>query len=266
MRIVHPSMTRRDVARSVAAAALVTHPVRFIRYETVSLAGPRAVTYSLTRRGASAVIRHGSRDIDRLLDVFGRGLYSLPDPQRAALARGQARILDLGAGPGLTALGLLLQCPDATVVSVEPDPINALILRRTMAANLRFAGWSEIVGAVGEGEYLRGPGYGRFGPGVTDDARREHATSLEGFALLSGADLAVLNIQGAEWRLLSDPRFADSAPPALILEPHRRGAPPGDPVQTAGRLLSELGYRLIIRRKGRRGNAILFGWRAGPPR
>jgi SAM-dependent methyltransferase len=262
MRIVHPSMTRRDVARSVAAAALVEHPLRFVRYETVSLAGPRAITYRLTGRGVSAVIRHGSRDIDRMLEVFARGLYALPEPLRETLGRGQPRILDLGAGPGLTSLGLLAQYPDATVVSVEPDPINALILRRTMAANPRFDRWSEVVGAVGAGEYLRGPGYGRLGPAVTDDARREQAGPVDGFELLGQADLAVLNIQGAEWRLLGDPRFADSAPPALILEAHRRGAPSADPVQAAGRTLSDLGYRLITRRKGRAGNAVLLGWRA----
>jgi hypothetical protein len=44
MRIVHPSMSKRDVLRSAVAAGLTDRPLQFLRYETISLAGPRAVT------------------------------------------------------------------------------------------------------------------------------------------------------------------------------------------------------------------------------
>lgn len=253
-------MTWRDVARSAAAATLTDRPLQFLRYETVSLAGPRAVTYALRGRQASTVVRHGSRDIDRLLAAFGRRVFAVPQPAHDLLrAIGRPRVLDLGAGPGMTALALLDQYPDASVTSVEPDPISAIILRRTMRANPRFAGWSEILAAAGDGAYLRGPGYGRFGPKMTEERRRAQAEPLDVSGLLRDCDLLALNVQGAEWGLLADGQLARSAAQVVFFEPHQRGCPGPDPVACAGRLVSDAGFRIVSRSSG--GRIVLCAWR-----
>jgi hypothetical protein len=210
------------------------------------------------------VIRHGTLDIDRLVDGFGRRRPALPDAAGTVLARLQAppRILDLGAGPGLGALALLEIFPGARVISVEPEPTNVLILRRTMNANPQFSGWTEIVGATGEGNYLPGPGYRRRSrPSATGD-RVAQAAATDAFGLLEQADMARLNIQGAEWPLLEDARFARIAPSVLVVECHRRGCPDPDPAAHAGRLLSAAGYtiRCLVRPRGR--NPVLTAWRA----
>jgi hypothetical protein len=265
MRVIHPSMTWRDAARSAAAASLTERPLQFLRYETVSLAGPRAVTYGIRGRGVAAVVRHGSRDIDRLIIAFGRRAFAVPAQARERMAAIERPVvLDLGAGPGMTALALLHQYPDARVTSVEPDPISGVILRRTMRANSRFAGWGEILAAAGDGAYLRGPGYGRFGPRMTEQRRRAHAEPLDVSAMLLGADLLALNMQGGEWEVLGGGQLARSAARVVFLEPHRRGCPEQDHVACGERLLLDAGFRLAHRSKGAGGNVVLRAWRPEP--
>jgi hypothetical protein len=262
MRVFHPSMTWRDVARSAAAATLTERPLQFLRYETVSLAGPRAVTYRIRGRGVAAVIRHGSRDIDRLITAFGRRAFAIPQPARDQLGElDRPTVLDLGAGPGMTALALLAQLPDARVTSVEPDPITGIILRRTMRANPRFAGWGEILAAAGDGTYLRGPGYGRFGPRMTEERRRARTEPLDVSAMLLQADLLALNMQGGEWGVLGDGALARSAARVVFLEAHRRGCPVEDPVACGERLLLDAGFRLARTSPGAGGNVVLCAWR-----
>ncbi len=202
-------MTWRDVARSAAAATLTDRPLQFLRYETVSLAGPRAVTYTLRGRQASAVVRHGTRDVDRLIAAFGRRVFAVPSQAREQLrALDRINVLDLGAGPGMTALALLDQYPGARVTSVEPDPISAVILRRAIRANPRFTGWSEILAAVGDGAYLRGPGYGRFGPKMTEQRRQARTVPVDASTMLRECDVIALNLQGAEWGVLAHGQLA----------------------------------------------------------
>ncbi len=260
-------MTWRDVARSTAAASLTDRPLQFLRYETISLAGPRAVTYDIRGRGVSAVIRHGSRDIDRLITAFGRRAFMIPSPARGQLdALERPAVLDLGAGSGLRALAMLGQLPDARVTSVEPDPINGIVLRRTMRANPRFAGWREILAAAGDGAYLRGPGYGRFGPRMTEERRRARAEPLDVSAMLLEADLLALNMQGGEWGVLGGGQLGRSAARVVFLEPHRRGCPEQDPVACGERLLSEAGFRVTRRTAAGGGTLVLCGWRPEPAR
>jgi len=260
-------MTWRDVARSAAAATLTDRPLQFLRYETVSLAGPRAVTYRIRGRGAAVVIRHGTRDVDRLIAAFARHVFAIPGPARAQLDTiARPKVLDLGAGPGVTALALLAQYPSARVTSVEPDPINGIILRRTIRANPRFVGWSEILAAAGDGSYLKGPGYGRFGPKMTDERRRAQAPAIEVSAMLEAADVVVLNMQGGEWQLLAGRRLSECPARVVFLEPHHRGCAEADPAACAGRLLAEAGYRVVVRSPGPGRNAVLCAWRPGPAR
>lgn len=260
MRIVHPSMTRRDVLRSAVAATLTERPSQFLRYETVSLAGPRAVTYRLRHRRASVVIRHGTRDIDRLISTYARSHIALPEVVRTAVPAGRPlRMLDLGAGTGIAASALLEVFPDAELTSVEPDPMNLIILRRTIRANPHVRGWNEVVGATGDGTYLRGSGYGRFASRDSDDERLSRTTPIDPFPLLAHAAVARLNIQGAEWQLLADPRFWELRPPVVVLECHERGCPRSDPVGHGARLLSSAGYRLM--RGTRLNESVLYAWR-----
>jgi FkbM family methyltransferase len=265
MRIIHPSMTAREVlTHSLPAALLTTRPVRFMRYETVSLAGPRAVTYALTGGAGCVVVRHGTEDAELLALVLRRRPYRLSAAAAEALRGlpGPPRIADLGAHTGVPALTWRDQFPGAQVLSVEPDPMNALMLRRTVGANPGLGDWTVRVAAVGDGAFLRGPGYGRLGSGATEAERAERAPALDAFELLHGADLARLNVQGREWGILADARLAQLATTAIVVECHRRGCPGPDPVTTAVAALTSAGYATAWLRKRPGGSAVVCAWRA----
>ena len=60
-------------------------------------------------------------------------------------------------------------------------------------------------------------------------------------AQIADADLVKIDIEGGEWMLLEDPRFADSPPGALVFEYHPRFCPSGDPRERAESLLAAAG-------------------------
>ena len=71
-------------------------------------------------------------------------------------------------------------------------------------------------------------------------ARPVRVPAVDALALLEQADLAKIDIEGGEWAIVGDPRFADSAPPAVVLEyhpelcPEPRSARPGAAVPGSG--------------------------------
>ena len=76
--------------------------------------------------------------------------------------------------------------------------------------------------------------------GVDGDAD-ESATTLPAadvFPYLEGADLVKIDIEGGEWPILSDPRFAELEARALVLEYHPHLCPGPDPRECADGLLA----------------------------
>ena len=96
---------------------------------------------------------------------------------------------------------------------------------------------------------------------MSDADRRRVSTPVDTNALIADVDLVAMNLRGAEWTLLSDPRFRESAARVVIVECHESGCPEADPVAAAGRFLAGAGYVSIVRRKGRGERRLLIGWR-----
>src|ERR1700709_1652701 len=75
--------------------------------------------------GGVALVRHRSRDIDLVVEIFGPRRASDPPASLAPRLRGPLRVLDLGGNIGLFA-GFALQRYDVrAITSFEPDPENA---------------------------------------------------------------------------------------------------------------------------------------------
>jgi hypothetical protein len=55
---------------------------------------------------------------------------------------------------------------------------------------------------------------------------------------ICGADLVKIDVEGGEWEILLDPRFAECPPRALVLEYHPYLCPDGDPRSAAERALA----------------------------
>ena len=81
-----------------------------------------------------------------------------------------------------------------------------------------------------------------------------------------GADLVKIDIEGAEWALLSDPRLARLEARVIVMEWHALGCPDPDPACAAGRLLAGAGYVGQHRVPGRFPSCgTIWAWRDHTP-
>lgn len=152
-------------------------------------------------------------------------------------------IVDLGANIGLFGAFILGRFPDARVTGFEPEPSNAVLHRRTIAAN-DGASWELVEAAAatvdGTVQFTAGGSTtGHVGDGNLT------VVSVDVFSYLEGVDLLKIDIEGAEWALLADPRFAGVSARAVALEYHPRGCPSSDARAAAHETLRAAGYDTV---------------------
>jgi hypothetical protein len=87
--------------------------------------------------------------------------------------------------------------------------------------------------------------------------------AVDVFPFLEDVDLLKIDIEGAEWRLLADPRFASVPARAIALEYHPHDCPDADPGTLARRLLAEAGYQTLETEFDLPpGHGMLWAWRS----
>jgi FkbM family methyltransferase len=194
-------------------------------------------------------LRHGTRDVGIFSEVFIAGEYDPPPAvaERLALLGRAPRVLDLGANIGLFAAACRERWPGARIVSVEPDPENLMLLRRAAADGDAI----EVIAACA----AAGEGSVRFLAGrlaeshVVDDADAGAETievpCVDALRLAADADLVKIDIEGSEWELLADPRLAQSAAQAIVMEWHAERCPHPDPPAAARAALCAAGFEVL---------------------
>jgi FkbM family methyltransferase len=228
-------------------------------------------SYRLRESGLRATIRHRSRDVAILNEIFGGtgGIngYAPPSEVAAALDESQSpRIMDLGANIGLFGLYVLGRWPTARITAFEPDPDNAALLERTIAANslqrqwhLRRSACSNCAGTM------------PFAAGLFSEARiadpgeagTVEVQTVDLFAEDHDLDLLKIDIEGGEWPILTDPRLAELKARAVVLEWHARGCPVPDAHSAARDLLSAAGYAQLLDVGEPQGHTdgVIWAWR-----
>jgi FkbM family methyltransferase len=244
---------------------LVSESTRFTLRE---LRGSTAAhIYRIRASGLRALIAHGTPDVLTLDQAFYQDVY---EPPRAVSAKLEGlgrplRAVDLGANIGLWGLWLYGRFRVADLQAVEPDPENAAKHRRQIELNHLGGSWVLIQAAA---TCADGPVAFTVGRATTGriGGDGEHDTvevaGLDSFSLFDGADLLKLDIEGAEWLLLSDPRMAGIEVPVVMLEYHPHGAPSANPEADAQRALEEIGYQTCSMHGAPDGTGIVWGWRA----
>jgi FkbM family methyltransferase len=180
-----------------------------------------------------------------------------------ALAR-PLRALDLGANIGLWGLWLHGRLRVGHLKALEPDPTNAAKHRVQIALNGLGGSWELLQAAA---TCADGPIAFTVGRATTGriGLRGEHGTAtvvgLDVFSLLDDLDLLKLDIEGAEWVILSDPRLADLRVPVVMLEYHPHGAPSADPQADAQRALAAAGYATHPMLGAPDGTGVVWGLR-----
>lgn len=236
-------------------ASLVRERARFVRNEL----RPRATTatYRLRESGAAIAIRHHSGDVMVLDEIFSQREYDPPP----GIELGEVETaVDLGANIGLFGAWLLGVSPGVSILGYEPDPGNAAIHRLTLEANGLGARWRLVEAFAGTAE-----GTTAFMPGL-------HATSHAGAGIevpvvdvlpeLADVDLVKIDIEGAEWPILADPRFRELRARTIVLEYHAEGCPEADPRLAAEQALRAAGYGVAhTGRKPAFGAGVVWAYR-----
>lgn len=238
------------------------------RFTIRELRGSTAAhVYRIRASGLRVLITHGTPDVLTLDQAFYQDVY---EPPPAACAQLEAlgrplRAIDLGANIGLWGLWLHGRFRVGDLKAVEPDPENAAKHRRQIALNHLGGSWELLQAAAtcADGPVAFTVGRATTGRIGGDDERDTvEVAGLDSFALLDGVDLLKIDIEGAEWLILSDPRLAEIEVPVVMLEYHPHGAPSANPEADARQVLEGAGYRTHAMHGAPDGTGILWGWRA----
>src|SRR4029077_5158173 len=205
-------------------------------------------------------------------EVFYRHDYH--PGKEVADAIGEPRaILDLGANIGLFGAFAARFWPHSTIVGYEADPENVEVHERTITANRLGDRWRVVCAAAGsrdgQVELAAGRAMGSFvvEPGTYPGVPTIRVPVRDVMPEVCGADLVKVDIEGGEWEILLDPRFAQSPPRAIVLEYHPHLCPEDDPRVTAERALARAGLGMVSIWHRDDGYGMLWAWRrpgAGP--
>ena len=262
-RALRASPVLRAVADTPIAQRVIQteRAVRLLEPAGRLLAGRNGIAgrYRLRRSDAHVHVRHRTRDLDILAEIFTAGSYE-PPSEAAALLDGPLRIADLGGNIGLFGIWALGRWEVVGLRSYEPDPANARLLAATAEP---FRDWAVVEAAVGSGE-----GTMLFAEGMLSESRAaldgEGGIAVPVVDLFAEpeADLLKMDIEGGEWAILEDPRLAGLGARVIVMEWHSLRCPDPDPKRHVDRLLERGGYTGRHHVPGRfASNGTVWAWR-----
>ena len=222
--------------------------------------------YRLRGSGIPVYLRHNTPDLNTLDEIFRHGHYDLPRPVEETLKSTPeaVRIVDLGANVGLFGAFALGVFPDAQIVGFEPEPSNADVHRRTIGAGGADGRWALVEAAAAKADGTVSFSADGFTTGHVGEGELT-VPALDVFRYLDDVDLLKIDVEGAEWELLADPRFAGVPAGAVALEYHPRGCPSGDPRSLAHELLRDCGYETADHDSasfaGLEGQGMVWAWK-----
>jgi FkbM family methyltransferase len=198
--------------------------------------------------GGIALVRHRSRDIDLIVEIFGPRRAYEPPASLAPRLTGPMRILDVGGNIGLFAIFALRRYEVRAITSFEPDPENAAMLARAIQLNSADDRWRLQPVAVSNAAGPIGFLTGRLLESRSADPGESgvELSAVDLFELDHDVDLIKIDIEGGEWALLADPRLPSLGARTIVIEWHARGAPDPDPHAAALGLLERAGYLIHL--------------------
>jgi FkbM family methyltransferase len=204
----------------------LTLPSR-VRYAIWRATGSRRVLRVARRDGTRLALRPPpTTDLDTAYELYVGECYRCPRPLDPA---GVRLVVDLGANVGYSCLLWCRQFAAARVIAYEPMPAHLEQLRLNLAMN-GYAGRVDVVPAAAAsrpGRLLMSDDENRSSAFPAPGAPTIEVPAVDLFTDLGSRriDLMKMDIEGAEYALLADPRFGRLDLGALVLEWHAR---PGD--------------------------------------
>ncbi|WP_426750228.1 FkbM family methyltransferase [Myxococcus sp. Y35] len=183
-----------------------------------------------------------AEDLATAYEVFVAEVYRPPFPLPAAPIQ---RIVDVGANCGHSLLFWARHYPRAQVVAFEPHPVHLAMLEHNLALNgltSRVLVHRAAAG-VGSGHIALLDAESRSSIVDADGGRALSVPLVDFFDTVGTGpiDLLKMDIEGGEYALLGDPRFARLRIRTLVMEWHCTQARPDGKTWTE-RTLESLGY------------------------
>jgi len=263
LRTVRRARWAERLADAFYYGRLVEETVRFVVRELRQ--SGRVCAYRPRGARLDVLIRHDTSDRYILAEIFQLGQYDFPAAAVESLEElgGAPLVVDLGAHVGLFGVHVLDRFPDARLVAYEVDPANAVVLAECIARNRLNDRW-RIVQASAAPSY----GVDHFAGGLLAASHVDADGELsvprrDVFPDLAEADVVKIDIEGSEWPILDDPRFAALKATIVALEYHPHRCPYPDPRIAALELFARLGYRVeeVDVPSAPSGVGMLWAWR-----
>jgi FkbM family methyltransferase len=175
--------------------------------------------------------------------MFWRGDYESPKPLDDVRS-----IVDLGANVGYSCLYWCQRYPQSHVTAFEPHPVHLDAIRVNLARNGLLNRVKVVGAAAGTRERHSYLTDGRSSSTVTDQPAAFQIRVLDIFLeqeLTSKIDILKIDIEGGEYEILSDPRFAKLDVRALVIEWHNSLEYP-DGRAWCRQKLQDLGYQIHV--------------------
>lgn len=250
----------RRLTGALTAAQYLQDWRSFVRAEMTL---PRGTVREYALRGSPVhvALRHRSGDVGTFTEIFHRRIYAPPASVVGALD-GTDRILDLGANVGLFGAWARLHWPEASLVAVEPDAFNIEVLRTCVAANRGARHWevreAAAANRAGSTGFAHGGGWGsRLNSGSPS-----RVPAIDVLPLLREVDFAKIDIEGGEWSILLDDRFAETSARVVALEYHPHLCPELDARSAACAALERAGFHVEPVSHSPQGHGTLWAWRS----
>ncbi len=169
-----------------------------------------------------------AEDYGTAMEVFLDEVYKYPKPPSGTVQR----IVDLGSNVGCSCVYWLRQFPSSHVTAFEPHPVHVDLLRSNLARNGLTQQVTVHHAAVGSR-----PGHalltdqGLSSRVVQGTQLKAHKIEIVDFFAVIGAtpiDILKIDIEGAEYELLSDERFASLPVRTIVMEWHPTEEHTGD--------------------------------------
>jgi FkbM family methyltransferase len=182
-------------------------------------------------------------DIETAYEIFVAQVYDSPLPIETDSVK---QIVDLGANVGFSGIYLARRYPKAKIIAFEPHPLHAQLARRNLSLN-----GSQSLDLVCAAATARTGEAFLTNEGICSTVLSQQLPGsvpirlLDVFEYLNDTpiDLLKIDIEGGEFSLLEDHRFANLSAKIIVLEYHILSERP-DACNWCKQKLAEFGYRI----------------------